>query len=425
MHKKAFLFALALCSLSSVYGQHQPAPTGKPNDIFLEETAPAQQKKLSNEQADNFFIEEDSHMAEEINVANAPAEAALKPARAIPANLLATNISEKSAVLHWAAVPGVNSYDVRVKSAGSTTWTTFNRLSSFAQVSGFKPGTTYEYQVRSNMANSSSPFSASTYFTTSATPASVSYCKSSGTEATQAWINKVQLASINNTSGLNNGYGNFTNLATDLIPGKSYTVYVTPGFEGKAQKENWKVWIDYNNNGSFEDGSELVMEKTTHNNHTHSASFTVPYHTKAGKVRMRVAMKANSFPGACETFANGEVEDYTINIVNNPAHAHASSTGHSHTAEQNDLKVFPNPTRDYTTLSANLAAHNGPVALQVFDAQGRVVLTRYYAEGTRHLTEQLNLSDQPAGSYYIKIVTGNTSMVRKLVLTHKSTNVHL
>ncbi|MBK9016633.1 MAG: hypothetical protein IPM82_22555 [Saprospiraceae bacterium] len=35
-----------------------------------------------------------------------------------------------------------------------------------------------------------------------------------------------------------------------------------------------------------------------------------------GATRMRVSMKRGGFASSCETFANGEVEDYTINISN-------------------------------------------------------------------------------------------------------------
>jgi bacillolysin len=426
MLKKAFLLSLALCSLGSVYGQQLPANTGQSSSTYSEETINAQQNTPPAELEDNFFIEEDKHTSSRTSIATTTDEAAApKPARAIPANLIATNIGDKSAVLHWASVHAVNSYDIRVKSTASTTWTVFNRVASFAQISGFKPGTSYEYQVRSNMGNVSSPYSASMYFTTSTTPTAVSYCKSAGSEASRAWIAKVELASIHNTSGPNGGYANFSNLSTDLLPAKSYTISVTPGFEGAAHKTGFKVWIDYNNNGSFEDSGELVMEKTAHNKHTHSASFTVPYHTKTGKVRMRVAMKAEGLPTACETFASGEVEDYTINILANPANVHASGKHGASAVTKNEFKLFPNPTRDNTTVLLNLSAHNGPVVMQVFDIQGKLVLTRQYPEGTQHLSEQLNLAEHPEGTYYIKIKTGDTSMVRKLVLINKSSNFHM
>jgi hypothetical protein len=45
-----------------------------------------------------------------------------------------------------------------------------------------------------------------------------------------------------------------------------------------------------------------------------SGSFTVPSSATTGSTRMR-AMSADGVPSACETFEYGEVEDYSVNIV--------------------------------------------------------------------------------------------------------------
>jgi hypothetical protein len=42
-----------------------------------------------------------------------------------------------------------------------------------------------------------------------------------------------------------------------------------------------------------------------------TSTFTVPTSALAGTTRMRVSMKYNAAQTACETFAYGEVEDYT------------------------------------------------------------------------------------------------------------------
>ena len=54
------------------------------------------------------------------------------------------------------------------------------------------------------------------------------YCSISG-NAISAYIERIQLGSIDNTSGDNNGYADYTALSTGIAAGSSQTITVTPG----------------------------------------------------------------------------------------------------------------------------------------------------------------------------------------------------
>jgi hypothetical protein len=144
-------------------------------------------------------------------------------------------------------------------------------------------------------------------------PPPPSYCSSAGTNSSYEWINKVVLGSINNTSGNNGGYHDYTSLSTNLTAGSTYSINLTPGFAGGTYLEYWRVWIDYNNDLDWADAGEQVGQGsgTTALNVT----FTVPSNTPAGTKRMRVAMKYSGYPALCETFTYGEVEDYNVAIT--------------------------------------------------------------------------------------------------------------
>lgn len=143
-------------------------------------------------------------------------------------------------------------------------------------------------------------------------PPPPSYCSSSGANSSFEWINKVVLGSINNTSGNNGGYGNYTALSTTLTPGTTYTVNLTPGFSGGSYTEYWRVWIDYNGDLDWADSGEQVGQGI--GTSAINVTFTVPSGTTTGTKRMRVSMKYSTYPTVCEVFPYGEVEDYTINI---------------------------------------------------------------------------------------------------------------
>jgi len=143
-------------------------------------------------------------------------------------------------------------------------------------------------------------------------PPPPSYCSSNGTNSSFEWINKVVLGSINNTSGNNGGYFNYTSLSTNLSAGSSYTTNLTPGFASSAYLEYWRVWIDYNNDLDWNDAGEQVGQGT--GTSIVNVTFTVPAGTAAGTKRMRVAMKYGGYATTCESFTYGEVEDYNVVI---------------------------------------------------------------------------------------------------------------
>jgi hypothetical protein len=126
------------------------------------------------------------------------------------------------------------------------------------------------------------------------------------------WVRSLQAGSWTNTSNNNSGYGNFTaNAPVSLIRGANSFVF-TPGFmNGSSYVENWRVWIDLNQDGTF-GSTELLY--TGSSSGVLSGSVTIPTTALAGTTRMRVSMKWGSAPSPCESFSYGEVEDYRVAI---------------------------------------------------------------------------------------------------------------
>lgn len=147
----------------------------------------------------------------------------------------------------------------------------------------------------------------------------ISYCASKGNSVADEYIGKVQLGTISNTSTGGNGYSDFTSIATNLTKGSASTITVTPTWTGTSYSEGYAVWIDLNADGDFDDAGELVWSKAASKTTPVSGSFTVPTSATTGSTRMRVSMKYNAIPTACEAFSYGEVEDYSVNIVGGTA----------------------------------------------------------------------------------------------------------
>jgi bacillolysin len=143
------------------------------------------------------------------------------------------------------------------------------------------------------------------------------YCISKGTNTTRGYINKVSMETINNLSGNNGGYGNFTSQSANLDKTATYTIELTPGFvNGAAYFEYWTVYIDYNQNGIFE-ANEIVAKG--HNAIRINKSFAIPSTATSGPTRMRIQMQEGAQEThPCATYTYGEVEDYTVVIMPPP-----------------------------------------------------------------------------------------------------------
>ncbi|WP_052503400.1 endonuclease [Lacinutrix sp. Hel_I_90] len=147
---------------------------------------------------------------------------------------------------------------------------------------------------------------------TGSTTPSLTYCSTKGNSVADEYIDFVSIGGFSNSSGANGGYKDNTNLVGNVNYGSNTIVFST-GFSGQAYTEFWKVWIDFDKNGSFE-SSEAVVSGSSSSANNLSASFTIPSSAQSGRTRMRVSMKYNATPSPCETFSYGEVEDYTLNI---------------------------------------------------------------------------------------------------------------
>lgn len=141
------------------------------------------------------------------------------------------------------------------------------------------------------------------------------YCFSNGVNAASKFIKKVVLGSISNESGLNYGYGNYISLNTNLNAGTAYSISLSPGHA--SQTKYWRVWIDYNHDEDWADAGEQVGQGSANGAGAVILNFTVPSNLPSVSTRMRVSMAYGTFPPVCGVFNEGEVEDYTVNIISN------------------------------------------------------------------------------------------------------------
>ncbi|MCR9054015.1 MAG: GEVED domain-containing protein [Phaeodactylibacter xiamenensis] len=250
-----------------------------------------------------------------------------------PTGLTTSSVGYSHFQLSANLVQGADLYQSRVRASGSTSWTVGSWFTNPANIvwANAQPCTTYEVQIRSDCDGIFSDYSSSHLFTTAG--CGDDYCYSYGFSWDQ-WIDGVIFSNLNNSSGNGYGYTNFTNLSAAVEQGGSYNIGLNAETDVSATTVYWRVWIDLNNDGDFNDSGEQVLSVTGNSNGLASGNIDIPASASLGTTRMRIAMSPNGYPSICGTGGNLDVEDYGLTISAPPCplpdNFNIQSTGVSH-----------------------------------------------------------------------------------------------
>ena len=204
---------------------------------------------------------------------------------------------------------------------------------------------------------------------------------------------------------MNSGYTDYTSVPTlTLHATESLPLTLVPGFSGTSYYEYFKVWIDYNGNGNFDEPQELAYNQGAGSNTTATGTITVPSSITAGSVKMRVGMSyvglfnTGAQPVACGTYDYGEVEDYCVTLD--------PTIGTFDLNSNESFAVYPNPTEN--ELSLNVPASTTSFTVQVFNANGQQVLRE------RNVST-LSTHEWNSGVYFIQITTERNTFRTKVI----------
>lgn len=334
-----------------------------------------------------------------------------------PGGLFADSIKTTSAVLHWGVVASAVSYNLQWKATSSATWTTDTGLTTNSYLlTGLSGSTSYDFKVQTVCAGgATSAYSASVSFTTAGIGG---YCTSRGTSTSYEYIQSVRVGPKKNNSGNDNGYGNYTSYTAPLKAGKTYTVWLAPGFTSSAYSEYFTVYIDYNRDRDFADAGENIGSVSASTTAEVPLTFTVPATAKNGATLIRVQMQYGSaLSDPCTVFTYGEVEDYSGIISggsglesNSITSADALGAVNSNT----QISVVPNPVKGSSATVNYSTISNGAVTLKVIDLSGRILQTVDLGmqQSGKHSYSLSGLDKLTAGNYFIEMEVNNMMIGR-------------
>lgn len=140
-------------------------------------------------------------------------------------------------------------------------------------------------------------------------PSTLTYCCGFG-------IANITFNTINNNSNDGvDGYSDFTCIQTTVFEGASYTLSI--GSVAQST-QNYAAWIDFNNDGAFNNTTERIFTATSQMNA--SGNVIIPTGTTLNTpLRMRVSsdFDFSVAPTPCSNLDFGQAEDYTIIITQN------------------------------------------------------------------------------------------------------------
>lgn len=314
--------------------------------------------------------------------------------------LNASGTTITATTLSWSGATdtyGVTGYDVYQNGAliGSTSLTTY-------PVSGLSASSTYTFYVKAKDAANNISIASNTVSVTTLQP---NYCPSQGNVVTDELIGNVTFGTINNTSTGGTGYTDFTAIATNITMGTSQTISITPTWTGTIYDEGYAVFIDYNRDGDFDDAGEIVFTNAASKTTPVIGTFTIPVTANPGVTRMRVSLKYNGIPTACETFSYGQVEDYTVILTSS-----AETTL--------NLKLFiegfyDNSSHDMRPVMANQGIGSSTTDVDTITVELRDANTFELVASTDAVLQTdgnavCTYPSAPSGSFYIAVKHRNT-----------------
>ncbi|MCT4629365.1 reprolysin-like metallopeptidase [Winogradskyella sp.] len=241
-------------------------------------------------------------------------------------------------------------------------------------------------------------------------------CPSNGSLQYQTRTTGVIFNTINNLDAgpKTSPYSDFTAISTDVEAGMNYDLSVRANSDGNFQIIT-RVWIDWNQNCSFDDAGEEydlglsanIADALTANS---PLSITVPNDAVAGSTTMRVSTKytnpgANDVPTSCETGFDGEVEDYSLNVINNLS---------IEDNELENLSIYPNPNNGTFNIGFNPKSGEN-IYIEVYDIRGRAIFTNSYNSVSR-FDEVISLDNAQSGVYLLNISDGSNKITKKIIV---------
>ncbi len=240
---------------------------------------------------------------------------------AIPFALAVNNVDSNTVNLTWQSST-TDTFNLRYRPTGAAIWSVIETITTTTfTLAGLAGCTEYEFQVEGICDGLLTGYSASFIRTTLGCGACIelTYCPSYSILTGDEYIAHVAVGTLDNQSGANDGYGDFTTLGTALQIGQGHPITLEPVFVlFDIYPMYLRVYVDLNQNGNFSGAGELAYSASVFAGGPISGTLNIPANALTGSTRMRVVMvEGDPATTSCDYYNIGETEDYCVELVNN------------------------------------------------------------------------------------------------------------
>jgi PKD repeat protein len=228
------------------------------------------------------------------------------------------------------------------------------------------------------------------------------YCIPVSLNSSQDYISYISLGAGMGNPKVANSYALNEDLVY-LIPGNRYSLTLMPG--QTSTRNFWRIWIDFNRDGDFNDTGELIVVQNNKKGSVR-ANMTIPSYA-SGTTRMRVAMRNGSSPGPCEDNYNGEVQDFMVDFTAPSSTEFATSVDALN--ESVEFTCYPNPVSGM--LKLRIGNFEADATYNLFNINGSTIA----AGLIRSAEAEIDLSGFPQGMYILKVVSGQATFSEKVI----------
>ncbi|MDX2133825.1 MAG: S8 family serine peptidase [Saprospiraceae bacterium] len=321
----------------------------------------------------------------------------------VPPDVAVTAWPDNRLQVHWPAVTGGQAYRLEWSADISGAWQMLTSLDTQAWLADLLPCTRYYFRLSVLCETEWSAPGASTTWQTAGCGACTDsvYCTSEASDATSAWMAQFTLGAWQQGGLPGAGYEDHSDVPADVLtlysPGL-YEVLIKPDAIGAFQPHFFRIFIDFNADGDFDDAGEVAFDPGFALDEAAVGWLETPAVLAEKNVRMRVSMKRKTplagAPEPCETFDFGQVKDYCIVLQPFVSDVKVAST------RLEGLLLSPNPAGSAGTwLMRPLPVSSG--ILSVHNAQGRLLYEREV--GSAEQAVFLPAGQWPGGMYLVTL----------------------
>ncbi len=220
-----------------------------------------------------------------------------------------------------------------------------------------------------------------------------------------------EIMNISYAANQDNGYLDKTSdcaVTAFLNPDSSYKVKIRPA--GGDNITNSKMWIDYNNNGDF-NNDELVFQGNYDGIIYDSTTFMIPSNVVQNQfLRLRISLDIEEINGPCDEPRYGQVEDYSIYfyIPDETSSINEMGDNTSH------LEIYPNPTSSILRVKLN-HIETEETKILITDIQGRLI-NQFMLDKANKTETVIDVSQFQKGIYHLSIQNSEGSFSQNFIM---------